>query len=115
MSSGTAANLAAMRLAATRRPEDLTAADRATLAAYSGWGGLSIQAVAAEFPPGFPAPEARGLIHEYYTPTLVAREVARVIRPLLSDLPKVDGALLALEPSAGIGRFVQAACSAPRT
>ena len=108
-SQRTAANLAAMRLAARKRPEEMTAEDRATLAAYSGWGGLSIQAVAAQFPTGFPVPEERGLIHEYYTPTKVAREVARVIRPLLPELPKADGAVLALEPSAGIGRFVQAA------
>lgn len=54
-------------------------------------------------------PEERGLIHEYYAPTKVAREVDRVIRPLLPELPKADGAELALEPSAGIGRFVQAA------
>jgi predicted RNA methylase len=98
-----------MHLAARKRPEEMTAEDRATLAAYSGWGGLSIQAVAAKFPTGFPMLEERGLIHEYYTPTKVAREVARVIRPLLPELPKADGALLALEPSAGIGRFVQAA------
>jgi hypothetical protein len=75
-SQRTAANLAAMRLAARKRPEEITAEDRATLAAYSEWGGLSIQAVADQFPTGFPVPEERGLIHEYYTPTKVARERA---------------------------------------
>jgi hypothetical protein len=40
---------------------------------------------------------------ESYTPTKVAREVARLIRPLVPELPKADGAVLALEPSAGIG------------
>ena len=54
-------------------------------------------------------PEERGLIHECYTPTKVARDVARVIRPLVPALHKADGAVLALEPSAGIGRFVQVA------
>ena len=108
-SQRTAANLAAMRLAASKRPDEMSAQDRAALAAYSGWGGLSIQAVASQFPTGFPVPEERGLIHEYYTPTKVAREVARVIRPLLPDLPSEEGVVLALEPSAGIGRFVQAA------
>ncbi len=64
-SQRTAANLAAMRLAARKRPDEMTAEDRATLAAYSGWGGLSLQAVAAQFPTGFPVPEERGLIREY--------------------------------------------------
>ena len=108
-SKRTAANLAAMRLAASKRPEEMSAADRAALAAYSGWGGLSIQAVADQFPTGFPVPEPRGLIHEFYTPTKVVREVARVIQPLVLDLPRADGVVLTLEPSAGIGRFVQAA------
>jgi YD repeat-containing protein len=105
----TAANLAAMRLAARKRPDEMSPADRQTLAAYSGWGGLSITNVASQFPTGFPVPEERGLIHEYYTPTRVAREVARVIKSLLPDLPRTDGHILTLEPSAGIGRFVQAA------
>jgi superfamily II DNA or RNA helicase/predicted RNA methylase len=108
-SQRTAANLTAMRVAASKRPDEMTHADRAALAAYSGWGGLSILSVAAQFPTGFPVPEDRGLIHEYYTPSKVAREVARVLQPLLADLPNEDGTVLALEPSAGIGRFVQAA------
>lgn len=108
-SQRTVANLRAMEVAASKRPEEMTAADREALAAYSGWGGLSIQSVAHRFPTGFPVPEARGLIHEYYTPSRVAAEVARVIRPLVPELPKADGAVLTLEPSAGIGRFVQAA------
>lgn len=108
-SQRTAANLAAMRLAARKRPDEMSAEDRAALAAYSGWGGLSIQAVADQFPTGFPVPEDRGLIHEFYTPTKVVREVARVIRPHVLDLPRADGVVLALEPAAGIGRFIQAA------
>jgi superfamily II DNA or RNA helicase len=108
-SQRTAANLAAMRLAARKRPDEMTAEDRATLSTYSGWGGLSLQAVASQFPTGFPVPEERGLIHEYYTPTKVVREVARVVRPLVPTLPTDDGVVLALEPAAGIGRFIQAA------
>jgi superfamily II DNA or RNA helicase len=108
-SQRTLANLAAMRIAASKAPDDLSDSDRRALAAYSGWGGLSIEAAASKFPAGFPTPERRGLIHEYYTPTKVANEVARVIAPLLFDLPKSDGIVLALEPAAGIGRFVNAA------
>lgn len=63
-SQRTVANLTAMRLAARKRSEEMTAEDRATLAAYSGWGGLSLQAVADQFPTGFPVPEERGLIHQ---------------------------------------------------
>ena len=103
----TAANLLAMKLVAEKRPEALTYDDRRAIAAYSGWGGLSIRAIADKVPPGFPLPEERGLIHEYYTPTRVAREVARVVAPLLPDL-EVDGVVNALEPSAGIGRFLHA-------
>ena len=62
----TAANVAAMAMAANlyaqkRAPN---AEERSVLAGYSGWGGLSIQAAAGRFPPGFPPPEERGLIHQ---------------------------------------------------
>ena len=106
-SKRTAANLAAMRVAASTPADQLTAADRRVLAGYSGWGGLSIDKVKGQFPAGFPAPEARGLIHEYYTPSKVTDEVARVIRPLLPELAGPGGTVLTLEPSAGIGRFVR--------
>ena len=105
-SQRTAANLAAMRLAARKRPEEMTARDPATLVVYSGWGGVSIQAVASQFPTGLPVPEERGLIHEYYMPTKVAREVGRMIRPLVPKLPQAGGVLLALEPTSGMARRV---------
>jgi len=62
----TAANIAAMAMAATlyaqrRLP---SGEERAVLAGYSGWGGLSIEAATGKFPPGFPVPETRGLIHQ---------------------------------------------------
>ncbi len=106
----TAANLAAMVLAARleseRRPP--TAQERATLRGYSGWGGLSIEGAASRFPPGFPVPEARGLIHEYYTPSKVAAEIARIVQGRLDTLPDEEGVIHALEPSAGIGRMLSA-------
>jgi len=52
----TSANLAAMRIAASKRPADLTDDDRRSLAAYSGWGGLSLEGAAKQLPAGFPAP-----------------------------------------------------------
>ncbi len=104
----TQANLAAMRIAASKRPEKMTAEDKRILAGYSGWGGLSIAAHKDEFPAGFPVPEERGLIHEYYTPSKVCAEITRVVRPMLKGLAS-DGSLLALEPAAGIGRMIRAA------
>ncbi len=106
----TAANLAAMALAARLESERRapTAEERLVLRAYSGWGGLSIEGAASRFPEGFPVPEARGLIHEYYTPSKVAAEIARVVRDLLPTLPGEEGVVHALEPSAGIGRMLSA-------
>ena len=101
------ANLKAMVLAAEleARPRALTDADRLTLAAYSDWGGIGIQKAQAKFPPGFPVPEARQLIHAYFTPPRVCAEIARVVRPLLPGLVATDGRVHALEPAVGIGRF----------
>jgi hypothetical protein len=106
-SKRTAANLAAMRVAASTPANKLTAADRKVVAGYSGWGGLSIAKAKSRFPSGFPLPDARGLIHEYYTPSKVTDEVARVVRPLLAQLSGPDGKVRTLEPSAGIGRFIR--------
>ncbi len=105
----TAANLEAIRLLA--RGQTQGESDRQALLRYSGWGGLSVERVASQLPEGF-RPERRGLIHEFYTPTAVAREIARVLRPLIPGLPQHDERVLALEPSAGIGRMVHA-CSGP--
>jgi superfamily II DNA/RNA helicase len=103
----TTANLAAMRLMADKAPADMTTMDRRIIASYSGWGGLELGPVADQFPTGFPVPETRGLIHEYYTPARVCSEVARVLTPYLWDLEEYGG-IPALEPAAGIGRFIRA-------
>lgn len=65
-SKRTAANIAAMATAAKLYAERRlpNAEERAVLAGYSGWGGLSIQAASGKFPAGFPVPEERGLIHQ---------------------------------------------------
>ncbi len=102
----TLVNLDAMRLAASKTPAELTDHDRLLLRGYSGWGGLSIAKVKDQFPIGM-EPEERGLIHEFYTPSVLTDEVARVVAPLVSSLPTtVGGRVLSLEPSAGIGRFL---------
>ncbi len=107
------ANVAAMTLAAGKPTGKLSASQRRVLAGYSGWGGLSLQRAARHFtalPDTFPRPEKRGLIHEYYTPSVVAEAVAEAVAPLVRWLPgdAETGKVLALEPSAGIGRFLRA-------
>ncbi|MBK7823278.1 MAG: N-6 DNA methylase [Tessaracoccus sp.] len=76
---------------------------------YSGWGGLSHEKNLDRMPSDV-RPEIEGLLDEYYTPSNVAADVVRVIREKWeASLPQHDGTLQALEPSAGIGRFIRAA------
>jgi len=109
----TAANVAAMEALARMvrgkiPPSGVGEDERQILATYSGWGGLSIQKAAERFPAGIPHPDPAGLIHEYYTPSRVAEAVAGVVLTRLDTLPSPAGGLVrALEPSAGIGRFLR--------
>ena len=102
-----AANLEAMQLLVSKPPGSHTVEDRRVLARYSGWGGLSIDKAQAAFPPSLQV-DTRALIHEYYTPSPLVAEIARVTQPLLPDLVGLDGVIRAIEPSAGIGRFILA-------
>ena len=107
------ANLEAMRVLASTVPgERLSVAKREVLAGYSGWGGLSLDRARGpleRFRGTLPIPEERGLIHEYYTPRAVCEEVVRVLQPYMASMPTTeDGRLVGLEPSAGIGRFLEA-------
>ncbi len=101
----TAANIAAIEILA--QGSTITPKDREILRQYSGWGGLSLKRLAGKLPAEW-LPEQRGLIHEYYTPTRVARAVAETLQPRLASIARPDGTLVALEPSAGIGRFIEA-------
>jgi hypothetical protein len=103
----TEANLKAMRLVLTTAPGEFTGRDLEVLAQYSGWGGLSIEAVKQKIPKEL-VPETFGLIHEYYTPTLIADSIAAALCPMLPELAGNDGVVRALEPSAGIGRLIRA-------
>ena len=103
----TEVNLRAMRLALAKEPGELTAEDHQTLAQYSGWGGLSIKRAASALPVGW-VPEKKALIHEYYTPELVANAIAQTLLPYQPELTNAEGNIRVLEPSAGIGRFVNA-------
>ncbi len=76
---------------------------------FSGWGGLSLDAVRNVLSEKW-TPEQSSLIHEYYTPTSVALAIAQVLRPWVPALPRTaDGFVMAIEPSAGIGRLLNAA------
>lgn len=101
----TAQNLAAIEILASGRPPNES--DRRVLAGYSGWGGLSIERVEARIAAGF-RPDPSALIHEYYTPSNLCLELGRVLRRSVSSMNTTGGVLRALEPSAGIGRFVHA-------
>lgn len=102
-------NIAAMEVLVARGKKPLTDAERLIVARYSGWGGLKLSQYLSLFPADFPVPEARGLLHEYYTPTRVWSAVARALEPHQADIPvDDDGVLHALEPSAGIGRALRA-------
>jgi hypothetical protein len=100
-------NIEAMRIVATRHPQDMTAEERQTVLGYSGWGGLSIEAVADQFPPGL-VPDDFALAHEFFTPTPIAEDIADLVCPLLADLAGYDGIVRAFEPSVGIGRLIRA-------
>lgn len=101
----TAQNLAAIEILASGRQP--TESDRSVLAGYSGWGGLSIERVESRIPAGF-RPDPSALIHEYYTPSNLCLELGRVLRRSVNLMSSTGGVLRALEPSAGIGRFVHA-------
>lgn len=101
----TAANLTALRLLSRLRASRSvpTQPELNMLRAYSGWGGLSIENVPDSAWPDGLKPEARGLIHEFYVPNLVADAVGDLVRRLI---PESQAPLRALEPAAGVGRLV---------
>ncbi len=101
----TEANLAAMEIVARHGPP-YSPAEMDALARYSGWGGLSIKKVAHRFPAGFPVPDKAALVHEYYTRADVGRAVGQAIASWPEALPGSEGRFKALEPSAGVGRFL---------
>ncbi|MEZ4430615.1 MAG: N-6 DNA methylase, partial [Nannocystaceae bacterium] len=100
------ANLAAMAIAVEKEPRDITDEDREALLRYSGWGGLSIEKYQKRFPDAW-APDAFGLIHEYYTPKVLADAIGRAVAPWLEALAGHSRVIEAFEPSVGIGRLVR--------
>lgn len=103
----TEANLRAIRV--LDRPHADQKANWRELMGYSGWGGLSLDGVRDVLPQRW-TPDTSSLVHEYYTPSSVGLAIARVLRPWVPALPRTaDGFVMALEPSAGIGRLLNAA------
>lgn len=101
----TAANIEAVQILTSK--QTLDDADRVKLRRYTGWGGLSIKRAASALPVGW-VPEKKALIHEYYTPELVANAIAQTLLQYQPELTNAEGNIRVLEPSAGIGRFVNA-------
>lgn len=96
------ANVAALRLAARLTdPGQVGEAERLVFAAYSGWGGISWNKIPEDVRPA----RATGILYEYYTPTRFCRAVWHVLERLYAD-GYFPSEVRALEPSAGIGRFI---------
>ncbi len=101
---------------AKRRAANLEAMDALQLATigrsaatklykFTGWGGLSLEEVQGLIPPQF-TQDSLALLHEWYTPSHVADAIAERISPFLDKLANNVGIVKALEPSAGVGRFL---------
>ncbi|MGB1017089.1 MAG: Eco57I restriction-modification methylase domain-containing protein, partial [Nannocystaceae bacterium] len=102
----TRANLAAIDVLA-KGPESIGRTDATKLYGWTGWGGLKLEEHQHRIPPQY-RQHSLALLHEWYTPSLVADAVADLLVPYLGKLENKFGAIKALEPSAGVGRFLDA-------
>lgn len=98
-------NARAITIVAAGRPPN--AEERTILQRYTGNGGVSIERLAKLVPSEW-VPSSKAPVDEYYTPPAVCAAIAGTIAALVGGNPP-NG--VALEPAAGIGRFV-GACSA---
>lgn len=98
-----AANELAMRILQSE-PGKLDSDDREALMRFSGWGGIEWGKISADVRPS----EAWGTIAQYYTPSVMATAVWKIILRL-REQGLVKERPTALEPSAGIGRFIHTA------
>lgn len=74
---------------------------------FTGFGGLSLAKLAGKLPEGL-VPDSKSLVDEFYTPPEVCDAIAEVVSQLR---PALSGT--ALEPAAGIGRFIGAFTARP--
>jgi len=105
----TTANLAALDLLVAIDGGEKVGLRKASriLGQFSGWGGLSIEKNKDRFPPDY-IQEVIALAHEWYTPYSVTDAIARTLAPYLQGISDRTGRLKCLEPSAGVGRFIDA-------
>ncbi len=96
------ANLAAM---SALQLETIGRSAAKKLYSFTGWGGLSLEEVEDQIPDQFHQ-DSLGLVHEWYTPSKVADAIAAQLNPFLDKLANRIGIIKALEPSAGVGRFI---------
>jgi hypothetical protein len=116
------ANVRAIHLVelAAKEGRALTPTERVEVMSYTGFGGLgkyfslvdnqwqlrriyeSDYPIPAEYRPGKAAAD-----YEYFTPTLLCEAIAERIQPLLAAAENPLGKIIALEPSAGVGRLVE--------
>jgi predicted RNA methylase len=102
-----AANVTAIRIVASGRTP--TEAERGALLRYTGNGGLSLERLAEQVPAEW-IPDSKALVDEYFTPPALAVALAALLVAIV-PLSTLSGP--ALEPSAGIGRFLGAFAARP--
>ena len=108
------ANIKAIQLLISKEPSQLTDAERDAIRQYTGWGGFSS---VQEWNDQITDPNwiitDDAITYEYYTPYELTYSIRDKILPIIQGktkdflpVPKWNGKYLALEGSAGIGRFV---------
>lgn len=102
-----ATNIAAIRIVSAGRTP--TEAERLTLLRYTGNGGLSLEKLAQHVPSEW-VPDTKGVVDEFYTLPSVCVATANTVAALVGH---AELAGPALEPSAGIGRFIGAFSARP--
>jgi hypothetical protein len=83
---------------------------------YSGWGGLSIEGVMDQFPPGL-VPDDFALAHEYFTPPNIAEGIADLVCPRSPSSPATTASCgrssRASASAASSARWARRAASSP--
>ena len=108
------ANLKAIQLLMSKAPSSMTKADRDSVRKYTGWGGFkSVQEWNEKITDPNWIITDDAITFEYYTPYELTYSIKDKILPIIQgkqkgflNVPKWNGKYLALEGSAGIGRFV---------
>ena len=108
------ANLKAIQLLMSKPPSSMTKADRDNVRKYTGWGGFkSVQEWNEKITDPNWIITDDAITFEYYTPYELTYSIKDKILPIIQgkkrgflSVPKWNDKYLALEGSAGIGRFV---------